>query len=390
MNSDGEVLRSSIRSPPNPVTTCGCRSISTSRGSPRRSSSRASRTHGRSSTSSGKNLIANAGAVVVLDPKTGGIVAMASWPSFRPSWFVRGLTHGQRSLLFESEQAPMLNRATQITYAPGSTFKPFVALAAVKERIASFGSYYDCPAEYVHPGDESGTVFENWSGQSGGTLSIAGGLKVSCDSAVLRLGAVLREGSRHRPGGLPRRMRQWGFGRATVDLRRRRSGPFRTTSTSPSTTRCIRTAGSGIDILLAVGSGEMKATPLQVAQAYAALASGRLCRPTSWPGSRRGRRGREEDRRQVPAGRLLRGRTRLHPRGPPRCHDDRRDGGIGVRGVSARRLREDRDRRAPAVPGHVVVRRHGACGGSGVRGRGHRGTGRVRGRRPPPRSSGTS
>ena len=44
-------------------------------------------------TSSGKNLVANAGAVVVLDPKTGGIVAMASWPSFSPSWFVKG-RHG--------------------------------------------------------------------------------------------------------------------------------------------------------------------------------------------------------------------------------------------------------------------------------------------------------
>ena len=144
---------------------------------------------------------------------------MASWPSFRPSWFVRGLTHGQRSLLFESEQAPMLNRATQITYAPGSTFKPFVALAAVKERIASFGSYYDCPAEYVHPGDESGTVFENWSGQSGGTLSIAGGLKVSCDSQYYAWGSRFYE--RDLDTGqeeLPRRMRQWGFGRATVDL----------------------------------------------------------------------------------------------------------------------------------------------------------------------------
>ncbi len=232
--------------------------------------------------SSGKNLVANAGAVVVLDPKTGGIVAMASWPSFRPSWFVRGLTEGQRSLLFESEQAPMLNRATQITYAPGSTFKPFVALAAVKEKIASFGSYYGCPAEYVHPGDESGTVFENWSGLSGGTLSIASGLKVSCDSQYYAWGSEfydrdLRTGQEE----LPRRMRQWGFGRRTeVDL------PAEAVGTVPDHEYVAEHAEvypdgwiPGIDILLAIGSGEMKATPLQVAQAYAALASGRLCRP---------------------------------------------------------------------------------------------------------------
>jgi penicillin-binding protein 2 len=232
--------------------------------------------------SSGKNLIANAGAVVVLDPKTGGIVAMASWPSFRPSWFVRGLTEGQRSLLFESEHAPMLNRATQITYAPGSTFKPFVALAAVKEGIASFGGYYGCPAEYVHPGDESGTVFENWSGLSGGTLSIAGGLKVSCDSQYYAWGSEFYERDlRTGQEELPRRVRQWGFGRATgVDL------PAEAIGTVPDHDyvaghKEVYPDGwiPGIDILLAIGSGEMKATPLQVAQAYAALASGRLCRP---------------------------------------------------------------------------------------------------------------
>ena len=232
--------------------------------------------------SSGTNLVANAGAVVVLDPRTGGIVAMASWPSFRPSWFVRGLTEGQRSLLFESEQAPMLNRATQITYAPGSTFKPFVALAAVKENIASFDSYYGCPAEYVHPGDESGTVFENWSGLSGGTLSVAGGLKVSCDSQYYAWGSEFYERDlRTGQEELPRRMRQWGFGRRTeVDL------PAEAVGTVPDHEYVAEHAEvypdgwiPGIDILLAIGSGEMKATPLQVAQAYAALASGRLCRP---------------------------------------------------------------------------------------------------------------
>ena len=197
--------------------------------------------------SSGKNLVANAGAVVVLDPKTGGIVAMASWPSFRPSWFVRGLTESQRSLLFESEQAPMLNRATQITYAPGSTFKPFVALAAVKENIASFGSYYGCPAEYVHPGDESGTVFENWSAAERRHAVDRGR-----SEGLVRL-AVLRVRERVLCAGISapaRRSYRAGCdsgasaGGPRSTSRRRRSGPFRTMSTSPSMPRCIRTAGS--------------------------------------------------------------------------------------------------------------------------------------------------
>src|SRR5688572_13646637 len=232
--------------------------------------------------SNNQNLAANAGAVVVLDPNDGGIVAMASWPTFQPSWFVKGLTEAQRFQLFESEDAPMLNRATQITYGPGSTFKPFVALAAVKEGLATLGGYYDCPAEYVHPGDESGTVFHNWDGQGGGSLSIGQGLKVSCDTQYYKWGSDFYFlDARTNGQELQRRMKQWGFGRPTaVDL------PAEAAGTVPDrkyvTEHRARYPDGwipGIDILLAIGAGEMKATPLQVAQAYAAIASGKLCRP---------------------------------------------------------------------------------------------------------------
>src|SRR5918996_1540548 len=232
--------------------------------------------------SAGRNLEANAGAAIVLDTKTGGIVAMASWPTFRPEWFVKGLSREQEHYLNASPAAPSLSRATQITYAPGSTFKPFVALAAVKEGIATLGGYYDCPAEYVHPGDESGAVFHNWDGTSGGILSIAGGLKVSCDTQYYAWGSRFWAlDTRTNDQELQHRMRQWGFGRATeVDL------PAEAVGTVPdheyvAEHRDVYPDGwiPGIDILLAIGSGEMKATPLQVAQAYSALASGKLCRP---------------------------------------------------------------------------------------------------------------
>ena len=52
--------------------------------------------------------------------------------------------------------APLLNRAYQEVYLPGSTFKPFTALAAVKEGYADLGTAYACPSEYVHPGDDVG------------------------------------------------------------------------------------------------------------------------------------------------------------------------------------------------------------------------------------------
>jgi penicillin-binding protein 2 len=232
--------------------------------------------------STGRSLVANAGAAVVLDPNTGGIVAMASWPTFHPSWYVRGLSPQQDQYLNASDAAPSLSRATQITYAPGSTFKPFVALAAVKEGIASLDQYYDCPGEYVHEGDESGAVFHNWSEQGSGILSIAQGLKVSCDTQYYAWGSEFwRLDTATNEQELQRRVRQWGFGRPTgVDL------PVEAVGTVPDRDYVADHVDvypdgwiPGIDILLAIGAGEMKATPLQLAQAYAALASGKLCRP---------------------------------------------------------------------------------------------------------------
>ena len=232
--------------------------------------------------STGTNLAANAGAVVVIDPNTGGIVAMASWPTFRPSWFVRGLTEGERFKLFESKLAPMLNRATQITYGPGSTFKPFVALASLKEGLATLGGYYDCPAEYVHPNDTSGTIFHNWDGHNSGSLSIAQGLKVSCDTQYYKWGSDFYfKDARTNKQELQRRVKQWGFGRPSgVDLPAEASGTVPDRNyVGDHRTRYPDGWIPGIDILLAIGAGEMKATPLQVAQAYAAIASGKLCRP---------------------------------------------------------------------------------------------------------------
>ncbi len=232
--------------------------------------------------STGRNLEANAGAVVVLDPDNGGVVAMGSWPTFQPKWFVRGLSPTQEHYLLQSEASPQLNRATQITYAPGSTFKPFVALAAVKDRIASLGGFYDCPAEYVHPGDESGTEFHNWNGTGSGVLSIADGLRVSCDTQYYAWGSqfYFKDADTGKQE-LQQRIRQWGFGRPTgIDLHTEEPGVVPDHAfVEENKDRYPVGWIPGVDILLAIGSGETKATPLQVAQAYGALATGKVCRP---------------------------------------------------------------------------------------------------------------
>ncbi len=121
----------------------------------------------------GNAMRANAGAVVVLDANTGGVVAMASNPGFDPSWYVHGLTPQQNKYLNLNEKVgASSNRATQLTYQPGSTFKSITGLTAMKEGFATMAGYYPCDGQYTKPGDTSGTQFNNWTTANLGPMTI--------------------------------------------------------------------------------------------------------------------------------------------------------------------------------------------------------------------------
>jgi penicillin-binding protein 2 len=242
----------------------------------------------------GRNLDANAGAVIVMRPDDGGVVALASWPTFRPSWFVPGLTDQQRSYLFQSDQAPTLNRATQLTYAPGSTFKPFVALSALKEGFADLGGYYPCPSEYTAATDPDGRPFGNWSRAEGGHISIARSLQISCDTVYYAWGDQFWQRWRDNFAGtnnepFQRDLHQWGFDVPTgIDLPSEGGGLIPTpewkeqyAAEHPELFLPDQRAWLPADsILLSIGSGSTLVTPIELARAYAAIANGgKLCRP---------------------------------------------------------------------------------------------------------------
>ncbi len=246
---------------------------------------------------SGTNFKADAGVVVVLDVETGGVKAMASWPDYDPRWYVKGLTNGQACYLGYSpkcqganEVAPLLNRAYQEVYLPGSTFKPFTALAAVKEGYANLGTSYECPPVYVHPGDESDTDFENWSDANLGYLSIRDALIKSCDTNFYEWGSDFWFRYQRDPLGennepLQKDLRAWGFEKPTgIDLPGEASGflPDAEWGNDPDQKYLFGRGGwnPGGYILTMIGSGYMSVTPLQLATAYGALANdGHLCRP---------------------------------------------------------------------------------------------------------------
>jgi penicillin-binding protein 2 len=243
--------------------------------------------------SNGHGLLkANAGAVIVMDTKTGAIKAMASYPSYDPSWLVKGLTKSESAYLYKNPAAPALNRAMQLPYVPGSTFKPITGLAALREGFASMGGYYPCTSTYTHPGDTSGTVFHNWTTANLGSMTLSHAIEISCDTVFDKLGSdfyfkYVQNQLNENGLLLQNDLRQFGFGQATgVDL------PSEATGLVPDPTWAAdaRMADGtklfpdgfvpGIDILTMIGSSYVQATPLQMAQAYAAIANGgHLCRP---------------------------------------------------------------------------------------------------------------
>ena len=240
----------------------------------------------------GQPLKANAGTVIVMDAQTGAIRAMASSPSYDPRWLVRGLTKAQQQYLYKNPAAPAINRAVQLPYVPGSTFKPITGLAAMKEGFASMGGYYPCTATYTHPGDTSGTVFSNWTTADLGSLSLSDAIRISCDTVFDKFGSDFYfkyVQNQLNDGGLllQNDLHQFGFGEPTgVDL------PSEATGLVPDPTWAAQAKMAdgtklfpdgfvpGIDILTMIGSSYVNATPLQMAQAYAAIANGgHLCRP---------------------------------------------------------------------------------------------------------------
>ena len=131
----------------------------------------------------GSGYRADGGAAVVLDVRNGQVLALASYPTFDPNAFEKGLTVQEASDLYsEKTGVPALNRALQGLYAPGSTFKA-VSVIAAKSAGYSLNASYACPAE-VQVGNRA---FQNFESKSQGTLSLKRAIAVSCDTIWYRI-----------------------------------------------------------------------------------------------------------------------------------------------------------------------------------------------------------
>src|SRR5579863_10142541 len=116
-------------------------------------------------------------SAVVLDCTNGEVLAMATNPSFDPSLFDSGVSQAQWKAWSQDKRTPLLNRAADGLYAPGSTFKMNVAMAALESKAITPSDTFECPGYF----DLGNARFHCWRKGGHGTLNLRGGIKNSCD-----------------------------------------------------------------------------------------------------------------------------------------------------------------------------------------------------------------
>jgi penicillin-binding protein 2 len=203
------------------------------------------------------------GAVVVLSPDSGDVLAMASAPGFDPNGFVPFIRPEDWAVLSTDELKPMLNRATAGAYAPGSVFKPVTALAALESGRCVPENVFECPG-YFQLGR---AVFRCWYHTGHGPLDLRGGLEHSCNVYFFHLGLM------GGPEYIAHQATALGLGRKTgIDL------DYEATGLVPDDAwkrRVFRDAWRDGDTCnLSIGQGALTVTPLQMAVVTAAIANG--------------------------------------------------------------------------------------------------------------------
>jgi penicillin-binding protein 2 len=145
-----------------------------------------------------------AGASVVMDPRSGEVLAMVSLPGYDTNLFTHGISHADYSRLLNDPNKPLLNRAIAGQYAPGSTFKMVTATAGLQEGKINAQTLLSCPP-YINV---NGWIYHNWASYSLGYMNVAKALATSCDTFFYQVAAMVGDVT------LAKYARAYGFGAA--------------------------------------------------------------------------------------------------------------------------------------------------------------------------------
>lgn len=204
------------------------------------------------------------GAMVAINPKTGEVLTYVSQPTFDPNLFVDGIDSENWKALNESLDKPLINRPLRGVYPPGSTFKPFVALAGLEagKRLPPY-SIQD-PGFFTLPGNRH--RYRDWKPSGHGSVDMQKAITVSCDTFFYGLAQELGIDN------LTNFVRHFGFGkRSEFDIKGEIEGLLPTPDWKKR--RFKQPWYPGETVIVGIGQGYTLVTPLQLAQATAILAN---------------------------------------------------------------------------------------------------------------------
>lgn len=203
------------------------------------------------------------GAVVAIEVKTGGVLALVSEPAYDPNPFVAGIDTKSYAALRESPDLPLFNRALRGRYPPGSTIKPFFGIAGLSAGVVNRRTSIQDPGFFQLPNDER--KYRDWKKQGHGRVNLHKAIVQSCDTYFYELAFNLGVDRSHEF------MSRFGFGRATgVDIHEEVNGLLPSREWKLATQNDSWYHGDTVNI--GIGQGFMLVTPMRLATATAMLA----------------------------------------------------------------------------------------------------------------------
>ncbi len=221
-----------------------------------------------------KNIGAKRGAAVALDPRTGAVLALVSYPAYDNNIFSQGISQTDYNKLINDPNQPFFNRAIASKYPTGSTIKPFEASGALQENIISPTKLINDPGYIIVQSQNDPSVTYKFAGVvPHGLVDMRKAIAVSSNIYFYTVGGGYGDQKGLGPAGIKKYLDMYGWEQKTgIDL----PGEFKGFVPSPAWKKQAKGENwwDGDTYNLSIGQSDLQVTPLQVATAYAAIANG--------------------------------------------------------------------------------------------------------------------